>query len=236
MNGDGGPPPPGGPLPHAPLAWWAPWLGPYVDLVVLLLAGVPLALLGAAALATRRQAWGTSAARAWRTALCDVGMVYGTVPFVVLTLRAGGGSGAGSAGGAAGGAVSLVPLRDLATMPAYQVLGNLLLLAAFGALAPVRFAALRPVSRVVLVAALGSLAIESVQYAWVLDRVSSVDDVLLNAGGAGLAAQVSRVVGRNFRGRCRRRPMPIDVGVKAPTDPRWTQESRSEQCRGSWDS
>jgi glycopeptide antibiotics resistance protein len=87
--------------------------------------------------------------------------------------------------------VSLVPLRDLATMPTTQVVGNLLIFAAVGFLAPLRFRALASIGRILLLAAVGSIVIETAQYVLRLDRVSSVDDVLLNALGAGLAALVS---------------------------------------------
>ena len=87
-------------------------------------------------------------------------------------------------------AVSLVPLQDLHTMPMYQVIGNLLIFAAVGFLGPIRCAVLRP-PRILAVAAAGSVLIETAQYVLRLDRVSSVDDVLLNTAGAGLAALAS---------------------------------------------
>jgi glycopeptide antibiotics resistance protein len=95
--------------------------------------------------------------------------------------------------------VSLVPGRDLLTVAAaglptltVQVVGNLLVFAALGFLAPLRFAALASVTRILAVAAGCSVLIETAQYVLRLDRVSSVDDVLLNAAGAGLAALASR--------------------------------------------
>ncbi|MGC5287613.1 VanZ family protein [Micromonospora sp. DT231] len=54
------------------------------------------------------------------------------------------------------------------------------------------FAALASVSRIVALAAGCSVGVEAAQYVLRLDRVSSVDDVLLNAAGAGLAALASR--------------------------------------------
>jgi glycopeptide antibiotics resistance protein len=42
------------------------------------------------------------------------------------------------------------------------------------------------------VAAAGSVLIETLQYVLPLARVASVDDVLLNSAGAGLAALASR--------------------------------------------
>ena len=64
--------------------------------------------------------------------------------------------------------------------------------AALGFLAPLRFAALASVPRILALAAGCSVLVEAAQYVLRLDRVSSVDDVLLNAAGAGLAALASR--------------------------------------------
>jgi glycopeptide antibiotics resistance protein len=93
--------------------------------------------------------------------------------------------------------VNLVPLVDLvdqlagsAAVAFFQVVGNLLVFAAFGALAPVRWR-LAPWA-VVAVAATASVTVEILQYGLDLGRVSSIDDVLLNAAGAGLAALASR--------------------------------------------
>jgi len=55
-----------------------------------------------------------------------------------------------------------------------------------------RFAALASVPRITALAAGCSLLIETAQYALQLDRVSSVDDVLVNAVGAVLAGLASR--------------------------------------------
>jgi glycopeptide antibiotics resistance protein len=73
-----------------------------------------------------------------------------------------------------------------------QIVGNLLVFAALGFFAPVRFAALASVPRILALAASCSVLVETAQYVLRLDRVSSVDDVLVNAAGAGLAALVSR--------------------------------------------
>jgi len=124
--------------------------------------------------------------RTWRTALADVGLVYGTVPWVWMTLLP------GSRAGVAPARVSLVPLHDLVTMPAPEIVGNLLVFAAVGFLAPLRFAALASVPRILALAGSCSILIEVSQYAFQLDRVTSVDDVLLNTAGAGLAALASR--------------------------------------------
>ncbi|GAB3841259.1 hypothetical protein GCM10027610_050310 [Dactylosporangium cerinum] len=115
-----------------------------------------------------------------------MGLVYATVPLVWLTLLPGPGA------GVVPGRVSLVPLRDLVTMGPIGIGGNLLLFAALGCFAPVRFAALASVPRMLALGAACSVMVETAQFALRLDRVSSVDDVLLNAAGAALAAAASR--------------------------------------------
>ncbi|GAA3239985.1 VanZ family protein [Dactylosporangium siamense] len=144
-----------------------------------MLAGLPLAALMVWTLSRRR---GTT----WRLSLAEVGLVYGTLPLVWLTLLPGPGA------GVVPGRVSLVPLRDVVTMGSIGIGGNLLLFAALGCFAPVRFAALASVPRVLALGAACSVLVETAQFVLRLDRVSSVDDVLLNAAGAALAAAASR--------------------------------------------
>ncbi len=122
-----------------------------------------------------------------------MGTVYGTVPWVWMIMLPGEGA------GVVPGRVSLVPLRDLLTVlasgpltVAVQIVGNLLVFAALGFFGPLRFAALASVPRILALAAGCSVLVEVAQYALRLDRVSSVDDVLLNTAGAGLAALASR--------------------------------------------
>ncbi|MFC4533765.1 VanZ family protein [Sphaerisporangium dianthi] len=123
-----------------------------------------------------------------RTAYADVFIVAGTLPWLWMILTPGSASG-----------VSLVPLRDLADLAHAplgavfaQVGGNLLVFAALGALLPVRSARFSALWRVALLAAALSAAVEALQYGLRLGRVSSVDDVLLNAAGAVLAALATR--------------------------------------------
>jgi glycopeptide antibiotics resistance protein len=123
----------------------------------------------------------------WRSALADVGMVIGTLPSLWLTLSSRTGP----------RVVILVPGRDLAGQLAQglpnlvmQVTGNLLVFAAFGALAPLRYRI--GVGAVVAIATIGSAGIELAQYVLDLGRFSSVDDVVVNAAGAGLAALATR--------------------------------------------
>ena len=111
-RGAGGPPvassePPG---PRLPDNGWHGWFGAVRGLVLITLAALPFAALAVWALASRRRLTGSTPARAWRTSLAEVGIVYGTLPFVWITMLP------GSRAGEVPGRVSLVPLRDLVTM------------------------------------------------------------------------------------------------------------------------
>ncbi len=168
---------------------WHRWVGTFTGVVAITVATLPLAALAVWGLARRRSATGTP----WRMSLAEVGIVYGTVPWVWMILLPNHGTGDDHA------RVSLIPLRDLLTIFAAgpltatgQVVGNLLVFAALGFFAPIRFAALASVPRILALAAGCSVLVEAAQYVLQLDRVSSVDDVLLNAAGAGLAALASR--------------------------------------------
>jgi hypothetical protein len=173
--------------PHLPQgAGWTGALGAYHGLLVLVALALPIAVATTWMLAHRRRVDGMPRATAWGRSMAEAGIVLGTVPFVWLTMLP------GDRAGAVTGAVSLVPLRDLATMSSTQVGGNLLGFAALGFLAPTRFAALASLPRVLALAAVGSGLIETLQHVLALDRVTSVDDVLLNTVGAGIAALASR--------------------------------------------
>ncbi|MHA5051486.1 VanZ family protein [Streptomyces sp. SD15] len=171
----------------APMCMAGRWHGcfdTFNGVVLMTLVALPLAALVVWVLARcRRAAGGTSA---WRMSLAEVGMVHGTVPFVWMTMMPGGGAGVVPA------RVSLVPLRDLVTMGPLGIVGNLLVFAALGFFAPMRFAALASVPRILALGAGCSVLVETAQYVLRLDRVSSVDDVLVNAVGAVLAALASR--------------------------------------------
>ncbi|WP_349876580.1 VanZ family protein [Micromonospora sp. HUAS YX12] len=168
---------------------WHGWFGTINGVVLLTVAALPAAALVVWLLARRRGGAGP----AWRRSLAEVGIVYGTVSWVWMIMLPGDGA------GVVPGRVSLVPLRDLLTVLAsgpltvtVQIVGNLLVFAALGFLAPLRFAALASVPRILALAAGCSAVVEVAQYVLRLDRVSSVDDVLLNTAGAGLAALASR--------------------------------------------
>ncbi|ELS50663.1 VanZ family protein [Streptomyces viridochromogenes] len=165
---------------------WHGCLDTFNGVVLMTLVAMPPATLVAWALARRRRASGVTVASAWRMSLAEVGMVHGTVPFLWLTMMPGAGAGMVPA------RVSPVPLRDLATMGPLGIVGNLLVFAALGFFAPMRFAALASVPRILALGAGCSVLVETAQYVLRLDRVSSVDDVLVNAAGAVLAALASR--------------------------------------------
>ncbi|MBP2471953.1 VanZ family protein [Crossiella equi] len=167
---------------------WLFWASTMTGTVVLTVVALPLAVLAVCALALRRRAKGWR--YPWRLSLADVGLVYGTLPWLWITLEPGSGA------WRVPGRTSLVPFADILDAVAHGavlgIVGNMLVLAAVGAFGPVRFAALATLPRIVLFAACCSTAIEVAQYVFQLDRVSSVDDVLLNTLGAAMAALVSR--------------------------------------------
>jgi hypothetical protein len=171
----------------APMCMAGRWHGcfdTFNGVVFVMLAALPLAALAVWVLARRRRAAGVTSAS--RISLAEVGMVHGTVPFVWLTMMPGAGA------GTVPGRVSLIPLRDLLTMGPLGIVGNLLIFAALGFFAPMRFAALASVPRILALGAGCSVLVETAQYVLRLDRVSSVDDVLVNATGAVLAGLASR--------------------------------------------
>ncbi|MFG2292535.1 VanZ family protein [Streptomyces sp. NPDC048603] len=163
---------------------WHGCFDTFNGVVLMTLVTMPLSLLVVWALAWRRRTAGVASAR--RLSLAEVGMVHGTVPWVWMTMMPGSGA------GIVPGRVSLVPLRDLVTMGPLGIGGNLLVFASLGFFAPIRWAALASVPRVLALGAGCSVLVETAQYVFRLDRVSSVDDVLVNATGAALAALASR--------------------------------------------
>jgi hypothetical protein len=118
--------------------------------------------------------------------LVDVGLIYGTVPWVWMTLIP------GDQPGLFPGRTVLVPFHDLVSMGTLGIVGNLLVFAALGFFGPLRFERLASVKQVMVLAACCSASIEVAQFVLCLDRVTSVDDVMLNTTGAGLAALASR--------------------------------------------
>lgn len=159
---------------HGVNGTWALWGG----VVLAAIAALPVAGV---------VAWWLARRRGWRVALCEVGMVVGTAPWLWMILTPKG----------SGRSLNVVPLRDLADQltdgrVVEQFGGNLLVFAALGFLLPLRFAWFTRSYRVLLVGACASIVVETVQFALAIGRHSSIDDVLLNATGAYLAAQLSR--------------------------------------------
>jgi len=163
---------------------WHGCFDTFNGVVLMTLVGLPLAALIVWVLARSRRSVGVTSA--WRYSLAEVGMVYGTAPFIWLTMMP------GSRAGIVPGRVSLMPLSDLLTMGPLGVVGNLLIFGALGFFGPMRFATLASVPRILALGAGCSVLLETAQYVLRLDRVSSVDDVLVNAAGAVLTALASR--------------------------------------------
>jgi hypothetical protein len=172
---------------------WAHMFDTFNGVATLAIYALPVAALLVWALARHRVSAGMQRSWAWRKSLAEVGMVYGTVPWVWMTMLPGSGA------GVVPGRVSLVPFRDLLDVlgsgplsATIAIVGNLLVLAALGFFAPIRFAVLASGWRMLALGAVCSTVIETLQYVLQLDRVSSVDDVLVNAVGCWLAALASR--------------------------------------------
>jgi hypothetical protein len=194
----------------APVCMAGRWHGcfdTFNGVVLMTLVALPSAALVVWALARRRRGAGVTSA--WRMSLAEVGMVHGTVPFLWMTMMPGAGPGTVPA------RVSLVPLRDLITMGPLGIVGNLLVLAALGFFAPMRFAALASVPRILALGVGCSVLVETAQYVLRLDRVSSVDDVLVNAAGAVLAALASRRWWRTTAQAPSDRPRPAPTPAPA---------------------
>ncbi|MFC5239144.1 VanZ family protein [Streptomyces atrovirens] len=165
---------------------WRAWFLTFNGVMLAMVAALPLSALVVWLLARRRRAAGTDPGWARRRSLAEVGLVHGTVPWVWLILMP------GARAGEVPGRLSLVPVTDLLTMGPLGILGNLLVFAALGFFAPMRFTASASVPRILALGAGCSALVETLQYVLRLDRVSSVDDVLVNTTGAALAALASR--------------------------------------------
>lgn len=161
--------------------------GPVI--LVTLIVVVPLGVLVAALLTRSRMRAGWSRSWALRASVSEVGMVVGSAPWLWMILTPTDGD----------GGLQLVPLRDLLDVlgggdTLVQVVGNLLAFAAVGFFAPVRFALAAPRSVPAVVAGIAaglSVIVEVLQAVLQLGRVSSIDDVIVNAVGAGLASLLS---------------------------------------------
>jgi hypothetical protein len=192
----------------AVIVHWEPvpgGIGRWLPVVAVSVATMPVAALVIVALGRRRVRLvgaripaDEARAAAWRRTVAEVAMVAGTLPWIWMIFTPLSGPPR---------RLRLVPLSDIANLVTgaswfafFQIVGNLLVFAAFGFFArwrwPIRIAT------VVAVAAAASVTVEVTQYLLGIGRVSSVDDVLLNTLGAGLAAALApaRTVERSFRG------------------------------------
>lgn len=153
---------------------------------------LPVAFVLAWGLAALRIRRGRPAREAWRDSLAEIGMVAGSIPLLFLGMTP-------REGAVAVQLVPLVDLYDLYLSPprviVEQLAGNLLVFAAAGFFAPIRFRI--GLGMIALAAAAACTALEAFQYAFLAGRVVSTDDALLNTLGAVLAALASRRWWRN---------------------------------------
>jgi glycopeptide antibiotics resistance protein len=163
----------------------------WIPVVVVSIAVLPLSVLAVLGLNALRVRRGGPTPLAMRHSIAEVGMIAGTVPWIWMILTPLPGQ----------REVRPWPVLDIVTQihegaafAFFQIVGNLLVFAAFGFFAPIRWS-IRPLA-VVGIAALASATVEGLQYVLDLGRVTSVDDVLLNATGAGLAALAAGVLAR----------------------------------------
>jgi glycopeptide antibiotics resistance protein len=161
---------------------WQEWSALIIGAAV----GTIAAVIATVLLARRRVRRGVPAGWAWRSTIAEIWMVAGTWPWVwgILTPTE-------------GESRIVTPLGGLHEIidpgPAWtaqQIGGNLLVFAAFGFLAPIRWR-LRPV-HVLLIGLSASALLETLQYVLDLGRITDLDDVIVNGGGAFLAALLSR--------------------------------------------
>jgi hypothetical protein len=164
---------------------------------------LPLAFAAAWALAAWRIRRGRPRRDAWLDSLAEVGAVVGSVPLLFLGLTSREGA----------NAVQLVPFVDLADLAGAsprviveQLTGNLFVFAAAGFFLPVRFTI--GLGAVAAGAVAAAAALEVLQYTLLTGRVVSVDDALMNAVGAVLAALASRPWWRRSRARAAVGPEP----------------------------
>lgn len=158
----------------------AAWRDHSVTIIITLLV---LPLAGVAAYRWRRRS------RSRRDAFAEVGLLCWTLPFLGMLFTP----------QATPRSIDLVLLHDLPSWLSgspdtalAQLGGNLMVLAGVGLFLPVRFRWAASLPRILLLAAVSSVAIETLQWVLAIGRVSSADDVLVNTVGAVLAAACSR--------------------------------------------
>lgn len=165
---------------------WASW----GNVLVVWAIGLPVAAAVAALLIRWRLRRGVSRPEALRRTAAEAGIVIGTVPWMWMILTP----------IAAQRSASLIPLRDLlATLTdspsraVVQVGANLIVFLPLGFLVPLRFPRLAGVLPMLALGAALSATLETAQYVLELGRISSVDDVLMNAAGAGVGGWLATV-------------------------------------------
>ncbi|MEV0246165.1 VanZ family protein [Nocardia sp. NPDC050712] len=164
---------------------WDSWGG---VLTVWALA-VPMLIAGAALVFRWRVRHGRSPEQALRHTAAEAGILGATLPWVWMILTPADGE----------RHVILVPLLDLfetiteaSANTVVQVTANTVLFLPLGFLLPLRFPRWSGVLRMTLLGAALSATLEIAQYVLDLGRYSSIDDVLMNAAGAGLGAVLAR--------------------------------------------
>lgn len=155
---------------------------------------LPFAFAAAWALAAWRVRRGRPRREAWLYSLAEVGAVAGSVPLLFLGLTSREGA----------NALQLIPFVDLADLAGAgprriveQLAGNLFVFAAAGFFLPVRFRL--GLGAITAGALLAAVTLEALQFSLLTGRVVSVDDALMNAAGAILAALASRPWWRRSR-------------------------------------
>ncbi|MEU8898026.1 VanZ family protein [Nocardia sp. NPDC048505] len=159
------------------------------DVLVVWALAVPLLSAGAALVFRLRVRRGQPREQALRHTVTEAGMLGATLPWVWMILTPADGQ----------RQVILIPLRDLidtlteaSSNTVIQVTANTVLFLPLGFLLPLRFPRFAGVLGPTLLGAALSASLEIAQYVLDLGRYSSVDDVLMNAAGAGLGAWLAR--------------------------------------------
>ncbi|MEV0292759.1 VanZ family protein [Nocardia sp. NPDC050710] len=160
------------------------------DVLVAWTLAVPLVVIAAGWLVRLRIGRGQPRGEALRSTIAELGILLGTLPWVWMILTPVHGE----------RHVILLPLKDLietladaSTNTVVQVGANLVLFVPLGFFLPLRFPRFAGVLRMMSVGAALSAALEIAQYVLDLGRYSSIDDVLMNAAGAGIGAYLARV-------------------------------------------
>ncbi|WP_067825837.1 VanZ family protein [Nocardia inohanensis] len=183
-------------------------------LVVWALA-VPVVAAGGFWLARWRIRRGRAREQAVRWTVAEAAILVGTLPWIWMILTPAHGE----------RKVILIPLLDLfetlleaSSNTVVQVVANTILFIPLGFFLPRRFPWFATVPRMLAVGALLSAGLETAQYVLDLGRWSSIDDVLMNASGAGIGAWLSlrysaqRPVAEGFGERAQQGDQGLAIG------------------------